>query len=57
VNQNYQYQESELKIAMAGLNAQPSDRVTLERGEQHADVFMHQVTVENLRRLFQVSYI
>ena len=57
MNQNYQYQESELKIAMAGLNAQPSDRVTLERGEQHADVFMHQVTVENLRRLFQVSYI
>ena len=38
-------------------SAQPLDRVTLERGEQHADVCMHQVTVENLRRLFQVSYM
>ena len=36
--------------------ATQSDRITLQKGEQQADVFMHQVTTENLRRLFQVSY-
>jgi len=30
-------------------------RVTLERGEQEAEVQLQQVTVENLRRLFRVS--
>jgi len=33
----------------------PATRVTLERGEQEAEVQLQQVTVENLRRLFQVS--
>ena len=33
----------------------PATRVTLERGKQEAEVQLQQVTVENLRRLFQVS--